>query len=308
MRIFDLRSDHSVQLFKNDSGQQRGGVPMMKKKIKFVIRHLVLAFLSLLWLIPIFWLVVTSFSAYKGINTMHFFPTEWSLDNYVQLFFRPDTVANFPAWFRNSMIIGSFSCLISTVFVLMVAYAMSCMRFQARKPLMSFSIILGMFPGVLSMIAIYFVMKLIGLSNSLTGLVVIYSAGSGLGYLICKGFFDTIPVSLRESARMEGANELVIFTKIVIPLSRPIIVYTVINSFLAPWMDFVMAKLMIRSKNPFDWTVAMGLFNLVQKTLVGSYFTIFCAGGVMIAIPISALFVIMQRFYVEGITGGAVKG
>lgn len=281
---------------------------MMKKKIKFVIRHLVLVFLSFLWLIPIFWLVVTSFSAYKGINTMHFFPTEWSLDNYVQLFFRPDTVANFPAWFRNSMIIGSFSCLISTVFVLMVAYAMSCMRFHARKPLMSFSIILGMFPGVLSMIAIYFVMKLIGLSNSLTGLVVIYSAGSGLGYLICKGFFDTIPVSLRESAKLEGANELVIFTKIVIPLSRPIIVYTVINSFLAPWMDFVMAKLMIRSKNPFDWTVAMGLFNLVQKTLVGSYFTIFCAGGVMIAIPISALFVIMQRFYVEGITGGAVKG
>lgn len=281
---------------------------MMKKKIKFVIRHLALAFLSFLWLIPIFWLVVTSFSAYKGINTMHFFPTEWSLDNYAQLFFRPDTVANFPAWFRNSMIIGIFSCLISTVFVLMVAYAMSCMRFKARKPLMSFSIILGMFPGVLSMIAIYFVMKLIGLSNSLTGLVVIYSAGSGLGYLICKGFFDTIPVSLRESAKLEGANELVIFTKIVIPLSRPIIVYTVINSFLAPWMDFVLAKLMIRSKNPFDWTVAMGLFNLVQKTLVGSYFTIFCAGGIMIAIPISALFVIMQKFYVEGITGGAVKG
>lgn len=281
---------------------------MMKKKMKFVIRHLVLAFLSFLWLIPIFWLVVTSFSAYKGINTMHFFPTEWSLDNYTQLFFRPDTVANFPAWFRNSMIIGIFSCLISTVFVLMVAYAMSCMRFRARKPLMSFSIILGMFPGVLSMIAIYFVMKLIGLTNSLTGLVVIYSAGSGLDYLICKGFFDTIPVSLRESAKLEGANELVIFTKIVIPLSRPIIVYTVINSFLAPWMDFVLAKLMIRSKNPFDWTVAMGLFNLVQKTLVGSYFTIFCAGGIMIAIPISALFVIMQKFYVEGITGGAVKG
>lgn len=281
---------------------------MMKKKIKFVIRHLVLAFLSFLWLIPIFWLVVTSFSSYKGINTMHFFPTKWSLDNYAQLFFRPDTVANFPAWFRNSMIIGIFSCLISTVFVLMVAYAMSCMRFRARKPLMSFSIILGMFPGVLSMIAIYFVMKLIGLSNSLTGLVVIYSAGSGLGYLICKGFFDTIPVSLRESAKLEGANELVIFTKIVIPLSRPIIVYTVINSFLAPWMDFVLAKLMIRSKNPFDWTVAMGLFNLVQKTLVGSYFTIFCAGGIMIAIPISVLFVIMQKFYVEGITGGAVKG
>lgn len=280
----------------------------MKKKLKVIWKHVLLTILSAIWLIPIVWLLVTSLSAYKGINTMHFFPEKWSLDNYAQLFFRPDTVANFPAWFRNSMIIGVACCIISTSFVLMVAYAMSCMRFRARKPLMSFAIILGMFPGVLSMIAIYFVMKLIGLTNSMLGLIVIYSAGSGLGYLICKGFFDTIPVSLRESAKLEGASQLTIFTKIVIPLSKPIIVYTVINSFLTPWMDFVMAKLMIRSKNPQDWTVAMGLYNLVQRTLVENYFSVFCAGGIIVAIPISVLFIIMQKFYVEGITGGAVKG
>lgn len=281
---------------------------MKKKIIKPVFMNIGMAILAFIWLIPILWLVVTSFSSYKGINTMHFFPTDWSVNNYIQLFFKPDTVANFPAWFRNSMFIGIFSCIISTLFVLMVAYAMSCMRFKARKTLMSVGIILGMFPGVLSMIAIYFVMKLVGMTDSLVGLVIIYSAGAGLGYLICKGFFDTIPASLREAAKMEGASELSIFARIVVPLSRPIIVYTVINSFLAPWMDFVMAKLMIRSKNPTDWTVAMGLFNLVQRTLVGDYFSLFCAGGVMVAIPISILFVIMQKFYVEGITGGAVKG
>ena len=281
---------------------------MKKKIIKPVFMNIGMAILAFIWLIPILWLVVTSFSSYKGINTMHFFPTDWSVNNYIQLFFKPDTVANFPAWFRNSMFIGIFSCIISTLFVLMVAYAMSCMRFKARKTLMSVGIILGMFPGVLSMIAIYFVMKLVGMTDSLVGLVIIYSAGSGLGYLICKGFFDTIPASLREAAKMEGASELSIFARIVVPLSRPIIVYTVINSFLAPWMDFVMAKLMIRSKNPTDWTVAMGLFNLVQRTLVGDYFSLFCAGGVIVAIPISILFVIMQKFYVEGITGGAVKG
>ena len=234
---------------------------------------------------------------------MHFFPTKWTWDNYAQLFFRPDTVANFPAWFRNSMIIGCCTCVISTLLVLMVAYAMSCMRFPMRKPLMSFAIILNMFPGVLSMIAIFFVMKLIGLTDSMLGLIIIYSAGSGLGYLICKGFFDTIPASLRESATLEGASQLCIFTRIVIPLSKPIIVYTVINSFLTPWMDFVMAKLMIRSKNPTDWTVAMGLFNLVQRTLVGDYFSVFCAGGIIVAIPISILFLLMQKFYVDGITG-----
>ena len=280
----------------------------MKKKIKLVLRHVVLAFLALIWLIPIIWLVVTSLSGFKGVDTTHFFPETWSLDNYVQLFCRPDTAANFPAWFKNSLIIGICCCIISTIFVLMVAYAMSCMRFKARKGLMSFSIILGMFPGVLSMIAVYFVLKMVGLSDSLLGLIVVYSAGSGLGYLICKGFFDTIPISLRESAKLEGASEATIFTRIVIPLSKPIIVYTVINSFLAPWMDFVMARLMIKSKDPADWTVAIGLFNLLQRSLIGNYFSVFCAGGVIVAIPISILFVIMQKFYVEGITGGAVKG
>ncbi|MCF0127024.1 MAG: ABC transporter permease subunit, partial [Pseudobutyrivibrio sp.] len=147
-----------------------------------------------------------------------------------------------------------------------------------------------------------------GLTNSTVGLVIVYSAGSGLGFLICKGFFDTIPASLRESAKLEGASQFQIFTRIVIPLSKPIIVYTVINAFLAPWMDFIMANLMIRSKDPNDWTVAMGLYRLVEKTLVGRYFSVFCAGGIIVAIPISILFIIMQRFYVEGITGGAVKG
>ena len=273
-----------------------------------IIRHVVLALLAIFWLIPIAWLLATSFSAYKGVNFAHFLPTEWSVDNYVQLFARPDTAANFPAWFKNSLIIGIFCCIISTAFVLMVSYAFSCMRFKGRKQLMSFSIILGMFPGVLSMIAIYFILKLLGLTDTLAGLVIVYSGASGLGFLICKGFFDTIPISLREAAKLEGASEATIFTKIVIPLSKPMIVYTVINSFLNPWMDFVMARLMIKSKISSDWTVAIGLYNLLQRSLIGDYFSVFCAGGVIIAIPISILFVIMQKFYVEGITGGAVKG
>ena len=282
--------------------------PVSKRIVRPILRHVWLGFLSFIWLLPIVWLFVTSLSGYKGINTNHFLPQTWSLANYKQLLFQPDTVANFPAWFKNSMIIGVFTCIISSLFVMMTAYAFSCMRFNGRQQLLSVSITLGMFPGVLSMLAIYFVMKMIGLTNSIVGLIVIYSAGSGLGFLILKGFFDTISGSLRESAKLDGASELTIFTKIVIPLSRPMIVYTIINAFLTPWMDFVMAQLMIRSKDPKNWTVAMGLYNLVQKTLVGKYFSVFCAGGVMVAIPISILFVLMQKFYVEGITAGGVKG
>ena len=294
---------------------------MKKKTWKIIVRHLVLALLAIIWLIPIVWLVVTSLSTTKGVSYQHFFPEHWTLANYHQLFFKTDTAANFPAWFKNTFIVAFFTCIVSSAFVLMVSYAFSCMRFKARKPLMSFSIILGMFPGVLSMIAVYFVLKMIGLTDSLAGLVIVYSAGSGLGFLVLKGFFDTIPysldesamidtipVSLREAARLEGASEATIFGKIIIPLSKPMIVYTIINSFLNPWMDFVLARIMIKSKESADWTVAIGLYNLLQKTLIGDYFAIFCAGGVMIAIPISILFVVMQKFYVEGVTGGAVKG
>ena len=281
---------------------------MKKKTWNIIIRHIALAFLAFIWLVPIVWLVAASVSARRGVSGKHFFPEHWTLANYNQLFFHTDTAANFPAWFKNTFIVAFFTCIISSLFVLMVSYAFSCMRFKGRKQLMSFSIILGMFPGVLSMIAVYFVLKMLGLTDSLVGLVFIYSAGSGLGFLILKGFFDTIPVSLREAARLEGASEATIFTKIIIPLSKPMIVYTIINAFLNPWMDFVMARIMIKSKDSADWTVAIGLYNLLQRSLIGDYFAIFCAGGVMIAIPISILFVIMQKFYVEGVTGGAVKG
>jgi len=280
----------------------------MMKRTKFVLRHVFIAFLAFVWLIPIIWLLCTSFSAYPGINIRTFFPEQWTFDNYKLLLFNADTVAQFPKWFMNTLIIAIFTCLISTSFVLMVAYATSCMRFKMRKPLMNIGIILGMFPGVLAMIAVYFVLKSIGLTNSHVGMVIVYSAGSGLGYLIVKGFFDTISVSLREAAKLEGASEATIFLRIVLPLSKPIIVYTVISSFLSPWMDFVYAKLILNSGISSDWTVAIGLYNMLEKTLINSYFSRFCAGGVLVSIPISILFVIMQKFYVEGITGGSVKG
>lgn len=280
----------------------------MKKTFKFVTRHVVLLFLSVVWLVPIIWLVATSFSGYKGINTAHFFPETWSLNNYKSLFVEPDSVVQYVAWFKNTLIIAIFTCIISTIFVLMVAYTMSCMRFKGRKQLMSFGIILNMFPGVLSMIAIYFILKSLGLTNSHVGMIIVYSAGSGLGYLIAKGFMDTISVSLREAARLEGASEAKIFWKIILPLSKPIIVYTVISSFLVPWGDFVFAKLILNSGISADYTIAIGLYNMLNKSLVNKYFSIFCAGGVIVSIPISILFVIMQKFYVEGITGGSVKG
>ena len=281
----------------------------LRRGVSFTVRHLVLAALSLFWLIPIFWLVGNSFSVEPGINISRFFPEALTLKNYELLLFNSaDTVARFPIWFRNTLIIAIFSCVISSMFVLMVSYAISRMRFRGRKALMNVGVILGLFPGFLSMIAVYFILKTFGLTNNHWGLVLVYSASSGLGYLIAKGFFDTISETLSESARLEGATESQIFRKIIMPLSKPIIVYTVIAAFLAPWMDFMFARIILNSGISTDWTVAIGLYNMLDRVLINSYFARFCAGGVLVSIPISVLFVIMQKFYVEGITGGSVKG
>lgn len=280
-----------------------------RKIIGFTARHLLLALLAAFWLIPILWLVVTSLGVDKGPNIATFFPKSWTLAHY-RAILAPggDSVNQFPRWFLNTFVIAAFTCVISTLFVLSTAYAMSCMRFKARRPLMNVAIVLNLFPGFLPMIAVYFIMKTLGLTNTMTGLIVVYSASSGLGYLIAKGFFDTISRSLREAAYLEGANEFTVFRRIMLPLAKPIVVYTVINSFLVPWMDFVFASLMLSSGVSSQKTVALGLFSMVDKVNRNTYFAQFCAGGVVVSIPISALFVIMQRFYVEGITGGSVKG
>lgn len=296
----------------NDTVEQKELKLRSKKKselISTIIINVLVAVFALIWIIPIIWLLVTSFSKYRGIDTVHFFPAQgWTLDNFKIVLFEPDSVVQYVAWFKNTFVIAVFSCIISTIFVLMVSYVFSCMRFRGRQAMMKFSIILNMFPGVLSMIAIYFVMKQLGLTNSHVGMVIVYSAGAGLGYLICKGFMDTIPTSIREAARLDGASEAQIFFRIILPLSKPIIVYTVISSFLAPWADFVFAKLMLNSGISSQWTVAIGLYNMLGKDLKSHYFSVFCAGGLLVSIPISILFILMQKYYVEGVTGGASKG
>lgn len=272
-----------------------------------VLHNVLIAVLAFIWLIPIIWLICMSFSAYSGMDVSSFFPKEWNVVNYIKLF-HPDSVAQFPRWFMNTFVIACFNCVISTLFVLMVAYATSVMRFPMRKPLMNIAVILNLFPGMLAMIAVYFTLKTFNLTNNYIGLILVYSASSGLGYLIAKGFFDTVPRALCESARIDGCSEARIFFQMVLPLSRPIVVYTVISSFLVPWMDFVYAKMILNAGISSQYTVAVGLFKMLDKSLINTYFTQFCAGGVLVSIPISILFVIMQKFYVEGVTGGAVKG
>jgi arabinogalactan oligomer/maltooligosaccharide transport system permease protein len=269
--------------------------------------YTILSVMSVLWLLPIFYLLLTSFRAEKGawLNG-YVIPKGFTIDNYVRLF-TDTSLFDYPRWFGNTLFVAIFSCLISTIFVLFTAYAFSRLRFKMRRPLMNVTLVLGMFPGFMSMIAIYHLLKIVGLDKTLAALILVYSGGAGLGYYITKGFFDTIPKSLDEAAKLDGASNWQIFWKITIPMSRPIITYTVLTSFMSPWLDFILASVIMKD-NYQNYTIAVGLFRYVERENIFNYYTTFCAGAVIVSIPIAILFVLMQKNYVEGVTGGAVKG
>ena len=167
--------------------------------------------------------------------------------------------------------------------------------------------VLGMFPGFMTMMALYYLLKAMNLTQTLPALVICYSAGAGLGFAISKGFFDTIPRALDEAATIDGATRNQIFWKIILPMSKPIIVYTVLTSFIGPWCDFILVRIIMGDKRD-NYTVAMGLQKMTQQEYKQEHFKKFLSGSVIVAIPITVLFLKMQNYYVEGVTAGGVKG
>lgn len=283
-------------------------IARIRKTIVNVLVHIFLAILSFIWVLPIFWIILTSFRGEQGSYVNTFFPKTYTLGNYIKLF-TDRNVLNFPQMFMNTLIIAVFSCMVSTFFVLSVSYCMSRLRFKLRKPYMNMAMILTLFPSIMSMVAVYYILKALGLSEGAmirVALVMVYSGGAGLVFYIAKGFFDTIPKSLDEAALLDGANKWQIFTRITIPLSKPIIIYTIMTAFIGPWVDFIFAKVICRANAKY-FTVAIGLWNMLQKEYIHQWYTCFAAGAVCVSIPIAILFVYMQQFYVEGMSG-AVKG
>lgn len=278
----------------------------LKRNISNTIIYIILTVSAIIWIMPLAWLVMTSFRGETQVYIPYIFPKEWTFDNYIRLF-TDTSVVNYPRWFLNTLVVAACSCVISTVAVLMVSYTFSRLRFKSRKKFLNIGMILGMFPGFMTMIAVYYLLKAMGLTQNLVSLIIAYSAGAALGYFIAKGFFDTIPRALDEAATIDGATKNQIFWKIILPMSKPIVVYTVLTSFTGPWADFILARV-IMGDNIDNYTIALGLWKMVDKQYIDKYFLNFCAGAVVIAIPITALFLKMQKYYVEGVTGGAVKG
>lgn len=275
-----------------------------KRVISDVVIYLILLVMVFVWLFPLVWMVLKAFDTNTGVSSVGIFPETYTLNNFKLLF--QDSNNPYGRWLINTLVIALISCAITTMFILMVSFALSRMRFSARKKLMNIGLILGLFPGFLSMIALYYVFSQFNLTNNIFGLALAYSLASGTGYYIVKGFFDTIPMAIDEAARIDGATKNRIFWQMIIPLSKPIIIYTVLTSFISPWCDFIMASVFLSS--PKNFTIAVGIRNWTTQTMIADYFARFCAGSVLISIPIVIMFLIMQKFYIAGITGGAAKG
>jgi ABC-type maltose transport systems, permease component len=268
--------------------------------------YAILSVLCFIWILPLVWLVLTSFRGEGGAYTTYLLPKTYTFSNYTRLFSETQQF-NYPRWFLNTLFVAIGSCVLSTLYILMISQAFSRLRFKMRTLSMNIILVLGMFPGFMSMIAVYHILKAFGMTQSLISLILVYSGGAGMNYYIVKGFFDTIPRTLDEAASIDGATQGQIMWKIILPLSKPIITYTILTAFLAPWGDFIFASVIMKD-NYQNYTIAVGLYRMLERENLDAYFTRFCAGAVMIALPITLLFIKMQKYYVEGVTGGSVKG
>ena len=278
-----------------------------RKHVTNALVYAVLVILGVLWVLPIVYLVYTAFRVTPStgiINQLVPDNLQLGFSNFGRLF--TDTM--FPRWLINTLFVATSSCLLTTAFILMVSYALSRMRFKLRKPIMNVLLVLGMFPGFMSMIAVYFILKAMGLTNSLLALILVYSGSGALSYYICKGFFDTVPRAMEEAAILDGASQPIVFWKIILPMAKPIIVYTVLTSFISPWCDFIFVNTIISDRNLY--TVSLGLYKMInaEKNSFNDNFTVFCAGAFVVGAIVVSLFMSMQNYYVEGVTGGAVKG
>jgi arabinogalactan oligomer/maltooligosaccharide transport system permease protein len=268
--------------------------------------YVLLVLITIIWLVPFVFIVLQSFEVGRTGMSGDVIPSQWGLDNYIKLF-APNS--SYLKWYGNTFIIALCTAAGQTIIQFCMSYTLSRFRFKMRKPLMQFMLILGMFPGMLGMIILYNVLKMLGMTNgnAVPGLILVNIASSGMGYYVSKGFLDTIPKSLDEAARIDGATRLQILQRVILPLAKPIVIYTVLTAFMGPWGDFVFASYIAMGTNA-GMNVAVGLNSWLTADQIPYMYTQFCAGGVLVALPVTILFMCLQKYYVEGVTGGAVKG
>jgi arabinogalactan oligomer/maltooligosaccharide transport system permease protein len=279
---------------------------MMKKfRIGTLLSYLTLIILSIVALYPIVWILAASFRTGTSLYSDHLIPRlhEWTFAHYKELFTSKDY--KYLTWYKNTLIVATLTMICSTTLVTISGYVLSRFRFASRRTMLSAILIMGMFPSFMSLTAIYVILLQLKLYNNLYALVGIYSSGALLGSFQVKGFFDTIPKSLEESAKLDGATNFQVMRHIMLPLSRPLLVFIALTSFTGAWVDFILARLVLQT--PDKQTLAVGLYSLISQIQTTNA-TLFATGAVLIAVPVTILFIVLQRYLVNGMMAGAEKG
>lgn len=271
-------------------------------KLTTILLYAFLSVTAVVVVFPVVWIVMGAFTPGDTLNATKLIPEQLTLDHFRNLFQETD----FLQWYVNTLKIAFVNMILSTFLVVTAAYAFSRFRFPGRRAGLMTMLVLQMFPGFMGMIAIYILLLQLNLLDNHWGLILVYAGGSiAGGAWLVKGYFDGISRSLEEAAKIDGASNTVVFFKVMMPLSRPILVFIAVQNFIGPWMDFIFARLVLRSNE--NKTLAVGLFEFVTG-IGNTQFTTFAAGAILVAVPITLLFVVFQRYIVEGLTAGANKG
>lgn len=269
---------------------------------KLGVTYLILILLTVISIYPALWILLSSLKTGNSLYSDSFIPDELTLQHYRDLFER----TMYGTWFLNTLKVAVFSTLIGTFLLLLASYAISRFRFAGRKTTLKVFLVLQMFPGFMAMIAIYVLLNSIGLLDSHWALILVYGTGSIISNVfVAKGFFDTIPRSLEDAARIDGASHMKVFYGIIVPLSAPMLTYASLMIFNGAFVDFIFADLILRTEE--QRTLAVGLYRMVSQRN-STEFTMFAAGAVLVAVPVTMLFLFLQRFLIEGLTAGASKG
>jgi len=271
--------------------------------VRYFFVYLMLIILSFIVLYPIAFTISGAFNKGKSLFQMNVLPipSNPTTEHFTELF----TKTNYLNWYKNSFIIAVCNMLMTTVLVMITAYIFSRYRFALKKPMLMSFLILQMFPSTIGMIAIYVILNRFGLTDNLFGLILVYTAGNiPYNTWLLKGYFDTIPKSIDEAAKVDGAGNLTTFFRIILPNTLPMVAFLAVTSFTQPWMDFILPRFILRSDK--NKTLAVGLFEMINGRS-NDNFTQFAAGALLIAVPFVILFVINQKYLVRIMSAGAVK-
>jgi arabinogalactan oligomer / maltooligosaccharide transport system permease protein len=275
-----------------------------QKLIRLTLSYLVIFVMFVIIIYPLLWVVGASFNPGQSLSSSTIIPENATLKHYKELF-DPEQ-SDYLKWYWNSLKISTLTMIFSVILISLTAYSFSRYRFIGRKNGLMTFLILQMVPNFAALIAIYVLAALTKLIDTHLGLILVYVAGQiPMNTWLMKGYLDTIPKELDESAKIDGAGHLRIFFQIIMPLAKPIIAVVALFTFIAPFADFILASVLLRSKEKY--TLAVGLYDMVAKQF-GSEFTTFAAGSVLIAVPIAILFLSFQKYFVSGLTAGGTKG